>query len=106
MGVLVQCPKVSDSWLDMTFETKAKLLPRWSPPRIVMVRLLNSYTLCKLDGTEINGTTHAQCLRRFIPRHDRPLHQEQKADATPNWIWEWEEEKDETIETISELFGN
>ena len=55
-GDLVQ---VYDSKLDMTYETQAKLLPHWSPPRIVTDRLLNSYTLRRLDGTELNDTTHA-----------------------------------------------
>jgi len=59
-GDLVQ---VYDSKLDTTYETKAKLLPHWSPPRIITDCLLNSYTLCRLDGTELRGTTHAWCLR-------------------------------------------
>ena len=63
-GDLVQ---VYDSKLNMTYETRAKLLPCWSPPRIVTDRLLNSYTLRRLDGTELNGMTHARRLRRFMP---------------------------------------
>src|SRR6266481_2305896 len=63
-GDLVQ---VYNSKLDVTYETKAKLLPHWSPPRIITDHLLNSYTLCRLDGTELRGTTHAWRLRRYIP---------------------------------------
>ena len=66
-GDLVQ---VYNSRLDTTYEAKAKLAPNWSPPRIVTDRLLNSYTLCRLDGTELRGTTHARRLRRYISRRD------------------------------------
>ena len=50
--------QVYNSRLDATYKAKAKLLPRWSPPRIITGRLLNSYTLCRPDGTEFNGTFH------------------------------------------------
>src|SRR6266481_5429122 len=101
-GDLVQ---VYDSRLDTTYETRAKLLPHWSPPRIVTDRLLNSYTLCRLDGTDMNGTTHAWRLHRFIPRCDRPLSHAHRLDTDLGWIQEWEEE-DEAIEAIEELFEN
>ncbi len=42
-GDLVQ---IYNSKLDVTYETKAKLLPCWSPPRIITDQLLNLYTLC------------------------------------------------------------
>ena len=64
-GDLVQ---VYNSKLDMTYETRAKLTLNWSPPQIVTDRLLNSYTLSKLDSTKLNGTTHAQHLRWYIPK--------------------------------------
>ncbi len=54
-GDLVQ---VYDSCLDTTYEMRAKLLPCWSSPRIVTDSLLNSYTRGRLDGTDMNGTTH------------------------------------------------
>jgi transposase InsO family protein len=69
-GDLVQ---IYDSKLDMTFETRAKLLPRWSPPRIVTKKILNSYTLSDLEGTELEGTFHARRLRRYIPRSNSPV---------------------------------
>src|SRR6266481_2127118 len=101
-GDLVQ---VYDSRLDTTYETRAKLLPCWSPSRIVTDHLLNSYTLCRLDGTDMNGTTHARHLHRFIPRRDGPLSHAHRPDTDPGWIQEWEEE-DEAIEAIEELFEN
>ena len=59
---------VNNSKLDKTYETRAKLTLNWSPPQIVTDHLLNSYTLSKLDGTELNGTAHARRLRRYIPK--------------------------------------
>jgi len=102
VGNMVQ---VYNSWLDTTYETRAKLMPRWSPPRTVTDRLLNSYMLCKLDGTDLDGTTHARRLRRFIPRRDGPLGHTLATEAAPDWIWEWDKEE-EAIEAIGGLFGS
>ena len=60
-GDLVQ---VYNSKMDMMYETRVKLLPRWSPPRIITDCLLNSYILCRLDGTELQGTTRCSHLCR------------------------------------------
>ena len=60
--------QVYNSKLDTTYETRAKLTLNWSPPRIITDRLLNSYTLSKLDGTELNGTAHASRLWWYIPK--------------------------------------
>src|SRR6266481_6848731 len=70
VGDMVQ---VYNSWLDTTYETRAKLMPCWSPPQTVTDRLLNSYMLCKLDSTDLDSITHAWHLRQFIPRCDGPL---------------------------------
>ena len=56
MGDQVQ---VYNSKLDTTFDTKAKLRPRWSPPRQITQRHLNSYMLSTLNGRELPGTVHA-----------------------------------------------
>ncbi|OCH93943.1 hypothetical protein OBBRIDRAFT_723886, partial [Obba rivulosa] len=53
--------------LDYTFCTDRKLLPKWSPLQRISSRLHNSYRLATLEGTPINGTFHARCLRHFSP---------------------------------------
>ena len=63
--------QVYDSKLDMTFNTRAKLLPRWSPPRRVIQKHLNSYTLSTLGGKELLGTFHARRLRHYTLLQDK-----------------------------------
>jgi len=96
--------------LDTTHETKAKLLPRWSPPLIVTDCLLNSYILCRLDGTELRGTTHARWLHRYIPRHDGLVNQRYPTDTPtpemPQWDEVEEEDNNETLPEIHGLFWN
>jgi hypothetical protein len=58
-GQLVQ---IYRSDLDYTFKTDRKLLPKWSPPQRVLDKILNSYTLEKLDGTPIPGRFSARRL--------------------------------------------
>ena len=90
-GDLVQ---VYNSKLDTTYETRAKLTPNWSPPQIVTDCLLNSYTLSKLDSTELNGTAHARCLWRYIPKKGGLLDQRHLTAPKEGWIREWDEEED------------
>ena len=73
-GQLVQ---IYRSDLDYTFKTDRKLLPKWSPPQRVTERVLNSYTLERLDGTPIPGHFNARRLRRFIPREGTKLAEDQ-----------------------------
>ena len=61
-GDLVQ---VYNLKLDMTFESRAKLLPQWSSPRKVTEKHLNSYTLCTQDSRELPGTFHACWLCHY-----------------------------------------
>ena len=100
-GDLVQ---VYNSKMDVTYETKAKLLPRWSPPRIITDRLLNSYTLCQSDSTELKGTTHAWRLRRYIPRHKGPISHTHPTDVPIPEMQQWDESEDETVIEIQGLF--
>ena len=100
-GNLVQ---VYNSKLDMTYETRAKLTLNWSPPQIVTDRLLSSYTLSKLDGTELNGTAHARHLRRYIPKKGGLLDQRHPTAPEEGWIQEWDEEDDDPIAAIGGLF--
>jgi len=64
-GDLVQ---VYNSKLEITYETTAKLLLQWSLPRVITSKLLNSYTLCNLDSTELYGTYHVRCLQCYPQR--------------------------------------
>src|SRR6266481_4822814 len=102
-GDLVQ---VYDSKLDNSYETRAKLIPNWSPPQIVTDCLLNSYMLSKLDGMELNGTTHARRLQRYLPRRGGLLDQRHPTEPNEGWIQEWDEEEDDPITSIGGLFAH
>ncbi|KAG6841251.1 hypothetical protein C0991_000536 [Blastosporella zonata] len=54
--------------LDYTFKTDRKLLPKWSTPRKVVNRDVNSYTLATLDNSLIPGSFSARRLQRFWPK--------------------------------------
>jgi hypothetical protein len=69
-GQLVQ---VYRSDLDYTFKTERKLLPKWSPPRRIATRNVNSYTIETLEGTPVAGNFSARRLRRFWPREGTEL---------------------------------
>jgi hypothetical protein len=73
-GQLVQ---IYRSDLDFTFKTDRKLLPKWSPPQRVVERVLNSYTLERLDGTAIAGSFSARRLQGFVPKDGTKLAEEQ-----------------------------
>ena len=100
-GDLVQ---VYNSKMDVTYETKAKLLPRWSPPRIITDCLLNSYTLCRSDGTELKGTTHTWHLRRYIPQREGPISHTHLTDVPIPETQQWDESEDEAVIEIQGLF--
>ncbi|KAG6850286.1 hypothetical protein C0991_010528 [Blastosporella zonata] len=63
--------------LDYTFKTERKLLPKWSFPRRVVARNVNSYTLATLDDSILPGNYSARRLRRFWPRQGTKLALEQ-----------------------------
>jgi len=104
-GDLVQ---VYNSKLDVTYKTKAKLLPHWSPPQIIADRLLNSYMLRRLDGTELRGMTHARCLCQYIPRRNGPVNHMRLMDTPTSEMLQWDEDEDEDEAAmgIQSLFEN
>ena len=70
LGDLVQIYK---SKMDQSYETINKIAPKWSGPHIITGKYLNSYSLCTLTGTELQGKYHARRLKRFIPRQGSDL---------------------------------
>jgi hypothetical protein len=97
-GDLVQ---VYRSDLDFTFATDRKLLPKFSAPRRVVSRNLNSYQLETLEGFPIAGKFSSRRLRQFIPRQGTELERTQEAIEV-----EWrrrEEEEDRVEDTKEEL---
>jgi len=56
-----------------TFTAIKKLIPMWSPPRRIVTRKRNSYTLATLDGKPIDGVYNARRLRIFEPREGTKL---------------------------------
>jgi hypothetical protein len=74
-GQLVQ---VYRNDLDMTFKTERKLLPKWSVPRRVTHREVNSYRLATLEGEEISGRFSARRLWEFVPKKGTKLAAEQE----------------------------
>jgi hypothetical protein len=72
LGDLVE---VYTSKLNTLHKTKNKIIPQWSPLQFITNKLLNSYTLVRLDGTELPGTTHARRLRHYIARANGPVDQ-------------------------------
>ena len=65
---------------------------------------MNSYTLSKSDGTELNGTAHARCLWRYIPKKGGLLDQQHPTAPEEGWIREWDEEDEDPIVAIGGLF--
>src|SRR6266481_4705080 len=98
-GDLVQ---VYDSKLDMTFESRAKLLPRWSSPRKVAEKQLNSYALCTQDGRELPGTFHARQLRHYVLQKEGPTTSMGREGTRQQWIEEDEEEPGKTMRGLFE----
>jgi hypothetical protein len=65
IGDLVQVH--ATKWVH-TLAAIKKLIPMWSPPRRVVSKMLNSYTLETLEGDLIDGVFNARRLRTFEPR--------------------------------------
>ena len=65
VGDLVQ---VYDPTLDMTHKAERKIAPRWSGPRIVVSKGINSYKLVRFNGTILERNFHATHLRGFVAR--------------------------------------
>ncbi|KIN98694.1 hypothetical protein M404DRAFT_108240, partial [Pisolithus tinctorius Marx 270] len=65
IGDLIQ---IYQNDLDYTFKTERKLLPKWSTPHRVAMRLRNSYRLETLAGTLLEGEFSARHLCTFKPR--------------------------------------
>ncbi|KAJ7136257.1 hypothetical protein C8R46DRAFT_1234789 [Mycena filopes] len=63
VGDLVQA---YDPRLDTTHRAERKLILKWSAPRIVVSRALNSYTLANLNGTVLKRSFHGNHLRGFV----------------------------------------
>ncbi|KAF8511969.1 hypothetical protein JB92DRAFT_3096956 [Gautieria morchelliformis] len=49
------------------YDTRNKLLPRWSPPRTVIEHIMSSYRVARLYGMEVEGTVHMRRMRRYVP---------------------------------------
>jgi hypothetical protein len=75
-GQLVQ---VYRNDLDYTFKAERKLIPKWSIPRRIHSRLLNSYKLESLQGVPLQGEFSARRLRAFSPREGTKLVDDQRA---------------------------
>jgi len=69
-GSLVQ---VYDNKADFNFTTINKLAPRWSVPRLITGKYLNSFTLSTLQGIPLNGLFHIRRLRPDIPLRESTL---------------------------------
>ena len=65
VGDLVQ---VYDPTQEMTHKADRKILPRWSGPRLVISKGINSYKLAQLNGTVLERNFHANHLWGFIAR--------------------------------------
>ena len=59
--------QVYDNKVDFNFATINKLAPRWSVPRLITGKYLNSFTLSTLHGIPLNGLFHTRRLRPYIP---------------------------------------
>ena len=80
-GDLVQ---VYRSDLDYTFKTERKVLPKFSAPRRVVARNLNSYQIETLEGFPIAGRFSSRRLRLFVPRKGSEL-EEVQAEIEKEW---------------------
>jgi hypothetical protein len=76
-GDLVQ---VLRSGLFNTFKTERKLAPRWSAPRRIVERNVNSYILETLDGVKLDGEFSARRLRRFGKKEETTEEEEKQIE--------------------------
>ena len=74
-GDLVQVHRTD---LTFTHSTIRKLIPRWSPPFRVTLRIRNAYKLETLNGSAVKGDYSARRLRRFHPRDGTQLAADQE----------------------------
>ena len=98
-GDLVQ---VYHSDLDYTFKTDRKLLPKFSAPRHVINRNLNSYQLETLEGFPIAGRFSSRRLRLFVPRKGTELDEVQAAIEKE---WRDREDREDGVASIEEVEG-
>jgi hypothetical protein len=75
VGQLVQ---VYHSDLDYTFKMEQKLVPKWSQPYCIRTHIQNTYTLERLNGTEVEGEFSVRRLREFTPKPNGKLEVEQE----------------------------
>jgi hypothetical protein len=99
-GDLVQ---VYQRYLDFTFATERKLLPKFSAPRRVVSRNKNSYHLVTLEGLPISGKFSSRRLRRFIPRQGTELNRTQAAIEEE---WRRREEEDDKVQGTTRAEGD
>lgn len=59
--------QVYDSKADFNYATINKLAPRWSIPRLITGKFLNSFTLSTLQGDPLKGLFHTRRLRPYTP---------------------------------------
>ena len=60
--------QVYDATLDMTHKAERKILPRWSGPRLMVLKGISSYKLTRLNGTVLNRDFHANHLQGCVAR--------------------------------------
>ena len=99
-GDLVQ---VYRSDLDFTVSSDRKLLPKFSAPRRVVSRNLNSYQLETLEGFPIAGRFSTRRLRQFIPRQGTELEVTQTAIEEE---WRRREEEEDRLESTGRERGD
>jgi len=75
LGDLVQVHRTD---LTFTHSNDRKLMPRWSPPFRVALRIRNAYKLQTLNGTPAKGEYSARRLRHFHPRDGTQLAADQE----------------------------
>jgi hypothetical protein len=99
IGQLVQ---VYRNDLDYTFKTDRKLIPKWSVPRRIRGRNLNSYKLETLEGALLKGDFSTRRLRAFTPREGTKLARDQDAYEERLQKKETEQEAGRSEERVEE----
>lgn len=105
-GSLVQ---VYSNVHDFSVASERKMAPRWSAPRRIASRTVNSYQLETLEGFPIAGHFHARRLRQFVPRATTELHRIQAQFLTHGrqlGLEEVEEEDMVDVRRIVEASGS
>ena len=95
-GDLVQ---VYRSDLDYTFKSDRKMLPKFSAPRRVVNRNVNSYQLETLEGLPIGGRFSSRRLRLFVPRKGTEL---EVVQSMIEREWREREDADDRINSPNE----